>query len=117
MAYRSDVKMTLQEEILEDLTLELSSDDDFDANALQIKVKNAYKEVKARRNYKASSMNEEEIEADMQNYYSNILNIARYDYNQIGAEGQKAHTESSIVRSWVDRNELFVGVYAFVEII
>ena len=64
------------------------------------------------------------FEADMENtylqkqistnlyYYSNIKNLALYDYNQIGVEGQSAHGENGTSRTWVDRNKYLEGVVA-----
>ena len=48
----------------------------------------------------------------MERYYSNIKNLALYDYNQIGVEGQSAHGENGTSRTWVDRNKYLEGVVA-----
>lgn len=107
----------LQDEIVADLTIELSEDDDFSADVLAIKVKNAIREIKSARNYQ-NSYTDEMIEKDLEtNYYSTIVNLARYDYNQIGAEGEVNHSEGDVSRSWVDRKEFFNGVTPFVKIL
>lgn len=108
---------TLQDEIVADLTTELSGEESFNLDALTIKVKLAIKEVMSKRSYENSSLDDESILADLTNhFYSTIANVARYDYNQIGAEGQDSHSENSISRKWVDRNSLFQNVHAFVKV-
>ena len=50
------------------------------------------------------------IENDLVRFESNIRNIALYDYNLIGVEGQTSSSENGENRSYVDRNKLFSGV-------
>ena len=107
----------LQNEILNDLTVELKSDDDFDANVLAIKVKLAIKEIINKRGYADTSMKDSEILADLSNYYSMIMNVARYDYNQRGAEGQTSHNENNVNRTWAERDKLFIGLHSFVKVL
>ena len=120
LACKGSVSMTLeelQEEIVADLTTELQGDDDFNDSILAVKVKNAIKEIKSARMY-PSSYTEEKIIKDLSdNYYSSIINLARYDYNQVGAEGQSAYSEGDTSRTWVDRNSLFNGIAPFVKIL
>lgn len=107
----------LIQDIVSDLTIELEpTDPRFNAAVLEVKVRNAIREVRMRRNY-PKTYSDEQITTDLNNYYSSILNIARYDYNQIGAEGESEHTESSVSRKWVDREKLFHGIFAFVTIL
>jgi len=101
--------MELQEEIIADLTTELQGDDDFNDKLLAVKVKNAIKEIKLARKY-PSSYTEDMINKDLLNYYSEIMNLARYDYNQSGAEGQSSHSEGDTSRTWVKRDSLFSGI-------
>ena len=107
----------LQNEIVDDLTIELKDDADFNADKLANKVKLAIREVISKRNYTATSYTEDMILADLYNYYSMITNVARYDYNQIGVEGQSSHSEGGINRTWVNRDELFKGLTAFVDVL
>lgn len=100
----------LSDEILSDLTTELGLKDNDEMAKLSIKVKNAEREVKRARNY-PNSYTDKMIEEDLYNYYSNIKDLALYDYNQIGAEGESEHLENSINRKWVNRNSLFNGVF------
>ena len=99
------------EEIIAELTTELQIADPhlFNADLLKVKVESAYREVVRARRY-PSSYNVASIEADMQKYYSNVLALARYDYNQVGAEGQKSYHEDGITIHYLDRDTLFYGV-------
>ena len=106
----------LEDEIVAELTVELQDEPTFNVNILAIKVKNAIREVKMKRNYQAASYTDEQIEKDLYNYFSVIKSVALYDYNQIGAEGEQSHSENSISRTWVDRDDLFKGVHAFVKV-
>ena len=103
----------LQEQIIDDLTVELSDDEAFNSEILEIKVKYAIREVKRKRNYPAS-YTMAMIEADLDNYYDVIHELALYEYNKVGAEGQSLHTEDDIQRSWVSKDDLLKGVHAFV---
>lgn len=107
----------LQNEIVDDLTVELADDTDFNENMLEIKVKNAIREVKRKRNY-PQSYDADMIAADLyNNYYDVIHDIALYEYNRIGAEGQSEHSEDDVRRSWVSKDELLKGVFAFVTVL
>lgn len=100
----------LDEEVFADLSEELKiSDPNFNQNLLLSKVRNAIREVKKARKYPAY-YTEEQINRDMYEYYSNIRNIALYDYNLIGAEGEQSHSENGVGRSYIDRNKLFAGI-------
>lgn len=101
--------VTIVNEVLADLTAELQGEPTFNSAKLKSKVNNAYREVVKARKY-PSDYTEEQIEADVGNYYSSIRNIALYDYNMVGAEGQTAHGENGVSRTYVDRNKLFGGI-------
>lgn len=109
--------VSLQDEIMADLTEELSKDTGFSENVLKSKVISAIREVKLKRNYGATSYTAKKIESDLYSYYSVIKKVALYDYNQIGAEGEKSHNENGISRNWEDREELFSDVTAFVKVL
>lgn len=99
----------LQEELLADLTSELESEPNFDSTKLLQKVVGAIREVKRARKY-PSYYTETQIRLDLYGFYSNIRNIALYDYNTIGAEFEQSHSENSVNRNWTDRNKLFYGI-------
>lgn len=104
----------LQTKIIDDLTEELSKRTLFDADLLEAKVESAIEDVKRRRNYRTSGYSESEIADDMEQFYSNIRNVALYDYDKIGAFGETSHNEGGTNRSWRDREAYFIGVAPFV---
>ena len=106
----------LIEEIIDDLTVELSGEAGFSAKILEQKVRNATREVMLHRNYRAT-MDDTAIAADMQKYYSIIRNVALFDYNMTGAEFQEIHTENGVTRNYPDRDRLFLGVIPFAKVV
>ena len=104
----------LIKEVTDDLTIELGLSDD-DKAVMEIKVKNAVKAVRKRRSY-PTNMQEVDIESDLAEHYSNIRDIALYDYNQRGAEGHTMYTENNVSRMWKNREECFNGVTSYVEL-
>lgn len=107
----------LENSIVSELEIELSQDVSFKKDVLKIKVRSAIREVKSKRKYENSNFTENDIEKDLWKYYANIKNLARYDYNQIGIEGQIGHGENGINRTYHDRDKCFNGVVAFVKFI
>lgn len=101
--------LTLQDEIIADLTLELGAEPTFNADALRQKVINAIREVKTVRKY-PSYYTEEQISRDLHSFYSKVKRIAFCDYEMIGGEFEKSHNENSVNRSFIDRNSLFSGI-------
>ena len=102
----------LKDAIVNELTIELQGEPTFSADKLGIKVDSAIREVKRARRYPAD-YSEAMIDEDLTGFYSNIKNIALYDYNQIGIEWQSASTENGESRTYADRNKLFYGVLPF----
>lgn len=104
----------MQDEIFETLKAEIMADpaqaDLFSETLLKSKIKSAYREVKAARKH-PSTYTEEQIQADMANFYSNVENIARYDYNAVGAEGMSSYSADGTSIHYKDRDKLFYGVY------
>lgn len=98
----SSMSISLEQEIVADLTAELSiSDENFNADLLLSKVRNAIREVYEDRGYEDES--EQFREKDMRKQYIKIRKRASYDYNQIGAEGEDSHSENGTSRSYIDR--------------
>ena len=112
-----EMKISLEEELMADLTaeLEIADKEKFDSSLLLSKVRNALREVKRARKY-PSYYTKEQIEADMYEYYSNIRSLSLYDYNTIGMEYQSAGSENSTSRTMIDRNKLFAGIIPFSKI-
>lgn len=99
----------IEASVIADLTTELKNEVDFDAEILAVKVKNAIREVKAARNY-PKYYSDEQICADLEEYYSNIRAIAIYDYTKIGAEGQSQYSADGESIHYLDRNKMFTGI-------
>jgi hypothetical protein len=99
------------EEIIEELTTELreTEGERFNETLLRSKVKSAYRAVQTVRKY-PKSYTEAMIERDMENYYSQVKDIAMFDFNQIGAEGQTQYSQDGVSVHYVDRDKLFYGV-------
>lgn len=102
------------EEIFENLKAEIYADvpqaDLFNETLLRSKVEGAFREVKAARRY-PSSYSPQRIESDMVNFYSNIQNLARDDYNAVGGEGLSSYSADGASIHYRDRNRNFAGVY------
>ena len=99
----------MEASIINELTIELKNEVDFDAEILGVKVRNAIREVKAARNY-PKAYTEDMIKSDMENYVSNIRAIALYDYSKIGAEGQSQYSADGESIHYLDRDKLFAGI-------
>jgi hypothetical protein len=101
----------MEEEILNELRAELEETEGEKLNValLKSKVKGAYRAVKTARKYPLS-YTEAMIDRDMENYYSQVREIALFDYNQIGSEGQTQYSQDGVSIHYVDRNALFYGV-------
>lgn len=99
----------LKEAVIADLTTELRDDPDFSEALLGSKVAQALREVKSARRY-PKEYTEEMISSDMEQYFSNVYNIALYDYNQVGIDFETGHSENGINRQFTDRKKLFYGI-------
>lgn len=102
--------LTLEFELLEDLTEELTATDPkFKQELIKPKIKNAIREVRKARNY-PKHYTESMVSEDLQNFYTNIRALALYDYNIIGGEFQESYSENGKSGSFVNRNSLFSGI-------
>ena len=104
--------MDVIKEVDEDLVAELEIYKANEQKLLKLKVKNAVREVRNRRDY-PSHFTENDIQNDLNRLYSNIHDLALYDYNQIGVEGQSSHSENGESRAWKDREDCLKGVFAW----
>lgn len=107
----------LENEILMDLTAEFCGEENFKQEVLAVKIKLAVREIISKRNYSATTWNDEQKLDDLYSYYATISNLARFDYNQYGAEGETSHTENGVSRTYVSRDSLLKDVHAFVKVI
>lgn len=77
-------------------------------------IKQARKDVIAKRCY-PQSYTQEQIDNDLKDYESVIVNLAVYDRSQAGENYMASYSENGVSRSWKGRDSLFVGVYPFVK--
>ena len=105
------------DEIFENLKGEILADvaqaDLFSESLLKSKIKGAYREVVRARRY-PKAYTEAEIEDDVVQFYSNIEDLARYDYNAVGSEGLSSYSADGTSIHYKDRDKLFYGVYPYV---
>lgn len=104
-------------ELNTDLTAEITgSGQTVLADVLAVKVKAVVRELLNIRNYEHSGMTDAEIETDINRYYTQCMNVARYDYNQLGAEGEDSHSENGISRKYIERGKLWSGAVPFAKV-
>ena len=101
----------MKAKIITDLTTEImvTDGDLFNLTLLTSKVDNAVMEVRAARKY-PKSYSEAKIDRDLVYYYSAIRNIALYDYNQSGAEGQTSFSGDGNSIRYVEREKMFAQI-------
>lgn len=85
-------------------------------DVLAVKVKAVVRELLNIRNYEQSGMTDAEIETDITRYYTQCMNVTRFDYNQLGAEGEETHSENGISRKYIERGKLWSGVVPFAKV-
>ena len=83
---------------------------------LAVKVKAVVRELLSIRSYENSGMTDEQIESDLQRFYTQCMNVTRYDYNQLGAEGEETHSENGISRKYIQRGDQWAGVVPFAKV-
>lgn len=106
----------LESELFEDLREEVSGQPGYSDSLLRRKIRQAIKSVMRARNYSGAGYSTAQISEDIENYYSNIRDIALYDYNIIGAEGESYHYEGGTNRTYIDRRRLYNGILPIVVI-
>ena len=92
------------------IALEMSGDPTYNEDVVASKVSAVVRELIQRRRYSKSGMSDYAIEKDLDDYYTQALNVARYDFNTIGAEGEDRHTENGVDRTFTERGRLWAGV-------
>ena len=91
--------------------------DDIEDNPLiEQLIEQSRQEIISLRNY-PSSYTQEQIDNDMSNYESVIVNLTVYDHSQAGENYMASMNEGGVNRTWKNRNELFAGVFPLVNVI
>lgn len=105
-------------EIFSELIIELNSEigTGSDEMILRSKINGAYKAVKRERNYQEHH-SQEFIDADMNDMSDIIKELALYDWNHIGGEGEISHSENGISRTWHDRKDILLKVTPFATVL
>lgn len=91
--------------------------DDIEDNPLiEQLIEQSRQEIISLRNY-PSSYTQEQIDDDMSNYESVIVNLTVYDHSQAGENYMASMNEGGVNRTWKNRNDLLAGVFPFVKAI
>lgn len=112
--------MTLSElrtSIADDLEVELKDMPTYNRDLLDIKVKDAVRDVMDKRGYASAGYSLDMIEDDIERYIPQIKALAQYDYLIIGASGESYHYEGGTNRTWIDRRRLYNGIIPLASII
>lgn len=102
-------------DILEELQIELSVTKESDLAILQVKLKNAFREVESAINFQAHHTSEFKLK-EIKRYIGQIKDLTMYDYSMVGAESQTSYSENGIDRKWKDRKNCFSGIVRFADI-
>nr|DAE23161.1 MAG TPA: hypothetical protein [Siphoviridae sp. ctzAk96] len=94
----------------------ISFDDNEENPLIEQLIRQATAEVIGKRNY-PGSYTEEQIETDLKNYESNIVNLVVYDHSQAGEEFMASFSENGVSRNWKSRDDLFVGIFPFAKVL
>ena len=91
--------------------------DDIEDNPLiEQLIEQSRQEIISLRNY-PSSYTQEQIDNDMSNYESVIVNLTVYDHSQAGENYMASMNEGGVNRTWKNRNDLLAGVFPFAKVI
>lgn len=102
--------VTVADMVISDLTTMYSDQPTFNADKIKVIVNKVVEEVVKARRYREEKYSDEQIEADLYNYKSQIYNLAEYDFSHIGAPGELSRSENSTSITWTERNKLFAGI-------
>lgn len=100
----------IADKIISDLSTMYSDQPTFNVDKVTVIVNKVVDEVIKVRRYREENYSDEQIEADLNNYKSQIYSLSEYDFAHIGAPGELSRTENSTSRTWIERNKLFAGI-------
>lgn len=110
------VKIRLKQFHIDSETSEVVFDKPEENPLLEQLINQAEVDIRAKRKY-PESYTEEKIVADMEKFQSVVVNLAVYDRSQAGENFMASYTENGVVRTWRDRDDLFVGVFPFAKVL
>lgn len=100
----------IKEHIVDVLKPELTiTDPNFNEDLLEAKVSQVLDEAQAIKRYADVGYSERMILSDMSNGVPIFTAVSRYDYNQIGAEGQTQYSGDGESIHYVERGKLWYG--------
>lgn len=79
-------------------------------------ISQAEADIRAKRIY-PKSYTEEKIAADMKKFQSVVVNLVVYDRSQAGENFMASYSENGVSRKWRGREDLFVGVFPFANVL
>lgn len=79
-------------------------------------ISQAEADIRAKRMY-PESYTEEKIAEDMKKFQSVVVNLVVYDRSQAGENFMASYSENGVSRTWKDRDDLFVGVFPFANVL
>ena len=79
-------------------------------------ISQAEADIRAKRMY-PESYTEKKIAADMKKFQSVVVNLVVYDRSQSGENFMASYSENGVSRKWRDREDLFVGVFPFANVL
>lgn len=113
------VKIRLKQyhmEETEDGQSAIAFDDDEENPLIEQLIRQATAEVIGKRNY-PEAYTADQIETDLKNYETNIVNLVVYDHSQAGEEFMASFSENGVSRNWKSRDDLFSGIFPFAKIL
>ena len=100
----------MKDKIISVLKPELqATDPNFKEDLLVAKAQQTLEEAQVIRNYARTNYSETTILADMSNALPVFINVTRYDYNKIGAEGQSQYSGDGENLHYIDRGKMWNG--------
>lgn len=114
----NSMNVGLQEEIIAELEVELRNEPTFNIDIIAIKVREAYRKVRAKKCYEHTLFTEEKIEKDLyNNHFQDIKDVAKYRFVTMGGEFETSHTENSISQTWRTEEQVMSGIFPYVGVL
>ena len=110
------VKIRLKQFHIDSETSEVVFDDIEDNPLIEQLIIQAKADIVAKRMY-PESYTEEKIAEDLKRFESVIVNVVVYDHSQAGEDFMANYSENGVLRTWRERESLFVGVFPFAKVL
>lgn len=110
------VKIRLKQFHIDSESSEVVFDDLEDNPLIEQLISQAKADIVAKRMY-PDSYTEQKIAEDLKRFESVIVNVVVYDHSQAGENFMASYSENGVSRKWRDREDLFVGVFPFANVL